>query len=85
MATEQLNTQNTIEFRFIEVKGKSADTTSIWHYFLREVKGQHAKCRKVECSKVLQTRGSTTCLHNHLKTCQSIIVEKPMQQEKLGN
>lgn len=71
-----------VTFKFKEVVKSAADKASVWHYFLREEKGQYAKCNDSNCNKILKHGGSTTPLHNHLRSKHSIeLKQKPNNEE----
>ena len=45
----------------------------VWFYFLHDDKGKQSKCKMNQCSKIIKAGGgSTSAMHNHLKTCQNI-------------
>ena len=52
---------------------KGSDERSIWFYFLHDDKGKQSKCKVNQCSKDIKVAaGSTSAMHNHLKTCHNI-------------
>lgn len=61
---------------FVEYNKRKREDNTVWNHFLRETKGQFAKCKFIDCNKVLKNCGSTSSLHNHLKTKHSIILKK---------
>ena len=62
---------STKSLNFINFLKKKDDKSSVWFYFLREEKGQHAQCK--ECKTTFKTCGSTSTLHGHLKIKHKII------------
>src|SRR5882724_9726623 len=77
-STTNYSSSNT-KLVFEEVPKKSLDKSSVWHYFLRESKGQHAKCKVKECQKILHNGTTTTSLHIHLKSKHNVILAKAPQ------
>ena len=62
---------------YVEVKDKCKDKESVWHYFLREISGQSAKCKLCVGDKILKTGGgSTKSLHDHLKSAHNTNLRK---------
>ena len=52
---------------------KKGANESIWFYFLHDDKGKQSKCNVNQCSKVIKAAGgSTSAMHNYLKTCHNI-------------
>lgn len=78
----------TKDLEFIEFNKRNSQNESIWTYFLREVKGQHAQCKFNDCKKILKSSGTTSTLHTHLKSIHSIVIERPKaksNQQEQGN
>ncbi len=57
--------------KFEEYKRSSGSSTSVWSQFLRDTNGQAAKCKK--CNKIIKcSGGSTSTLHNHLRSAHNL-------------
>ena len=56
---------------------KGSEEWSIRFCFLHDDKGKQSKCKLNQCSKIIKAAGgSTSAMHNHLKTCHNINLPK---------
>lgn len=72
-----------MSYKFEEFKKSSSSSASVWSKFLRDVNGQAAKCKT--CNKIVKCAGgSTSTLHNHLRSMHNINICKRNAGENNG-